>query len=166
MVDQTDAEFLADIAAKAENAAIAVETYGASAPLLTFAKISLSAIPRLIGMVKAEAERDEVRTDLNDRIEDLSAELREAFAAEKTANLRSDMIARERDAVLAENARLRAALERIEVKQPDGDGLVWVTFTTPHRQFGSFNLGTADKFATKVALEFERLRSTVLAAKE
>ena len=62
--------------------------------------------------------------------------------------------------------RLTEALALIEIKQPDGDGLVWASFVTPQRQFGSFNLGTVDRFATKVALEFERLRRAALAPKE
>ena len=70
------------------------------------------------------------------------------------------------DAALAKVERLTEMLRLVEIKQPDGEGHVWASFTTPHRQSGAFNLGSADKFATKVALEFERLRCAALTSKE
>ena len=91
--------------------------------------------------------------------------------AELTADLlamreRAEKAERERDAALAKVERLTEMLRLVEIKQSDGEGHVWASFTTPHRQSGAFNLGSAYKFATKVALEFERLRCVALEAKE
>ena len=167
---QTDAEFIAVLKALAEKATgltdipwearngdvyfdgerVAQNCWSGDA---AFIAASRTAIPCLIEMVEGlTRERNEWKNG--------------AFLqAEHTKTLTEKLIA-ERDTALAESARLREALALIEIKQPDGDGLVWASFATPQRQFGSFNLGTADRFATKVALEFERLRRAALAPKE
>jgi hypothetical protein len=88
-----------------------------------------------------KAERDTALTDSHDRIADLT---------------------RERDAAEAERDRMGEVLVSVRVKEPDADNFVWLTFETGQSQFGSFNLGTPDGFATKVALEFERQRRAVL----
>ena len=95
--------------------------------------------------------------------------LREQLADAKRpgeAQVERDTYRDERDAALAKVERLTEMLRLVEIKQPDGEGHVWASFTTPHRQSGAFNLGSADKFATKVALEFERLRCAALTSKE
>ena len=167
MTEQSDAEFIAEIAALAERATglpdipwearngdvyfdgerVAQNCWSDDAD---FIAASRTAIPRLLDMVE-RLERD---------VADL--------AGKPPGHWKENLFAahQERDTALAEEARLREALALIEIKQPDGDGLVWASFATPQRQFGSFNLGTADRFATKVALEFERLRRAALAPKE
>ena len=59
---QTDAKFIAELRALAEKATRDVEAYGASAPLLKFANVARTAIPRFIKMVdRLKQERDEAR---------------------------------------------------------------------------------------------------------
>ena len=173
MTNQTDAEFIAELRALAEKATgltdipwearngdvyfdgerVAQNCWSGDAD---FIAASRTAIPRLLDMVEGlTRERNDARAGrrlVSKGAMDLGAE--------------HCFVVAERDAALAEVARLREALALIEIKQPDGDGLVWASFATPQRQFGSFNLGTADRFATKVALEFERLRRAALAPKE
>lgn len=118
----SDAEFLAEMKALAKEAMKQVETYGASAPLLKFAKISLSAIPRLIGMVEAEKKRADdsdaalamanslyAESELHVIHEEKAATERNAEIALRICIERNDA-QDERDAALAEVARLRAAL--------------------------------------------------------
>lgn len=126
MTDQTDAEFIAEISSRAENAAndhaVIYSRIALSPKTYELGEASRTAIPRLIGMVEAEKKRaddaeawasccQQDRDLANDTLyEEKAATERNAEIAERICIERNDAQV-ERDTALAEVARLRAVLE-------------------------------------------------------
>ena len=108
-------------------------------------------------LARVTAEREAIIAKMAERAEKAEAEVvrLEQWAVDYYKENRAGYLKTE-----TEMARLVDVLRRIEVKEPDADGLAWLHINVGGRH-AMFNLG-AMQFTTSIALEFERIKRAAL----